>query len=71
MKWLGLLVELLLLGLGLYIYLFARGMISFGAGERAEKAARFRAENGQLLRILALALMAIMLMNVLFSLGNL
>lgn len=71
MEWLGLLVEVLLLALGVYVYLFARGVVSFGQGERAKKAAQFRQENGNLLRILALALMAIMFFNVAFSLRTL
>lgn len=71
MQSLGLIVELLLLALGVYVYLFARGMVSFGQGERAKKAEQFRKENGNVLRILALALMAIMFFNVAFSLSNL
>lgn len=71
MEWLGLIIEILLLALGIYIYLFARGAVSFGQGERVQKAEQFRKENGNLLRILALALMAIMFFNVAFSLSTL
>lgn len=71
MEWLGLIVEVLLLALGIYVYLFARGAVSFGQGERAQKAEQFRKENGNLLRILALALMAIMFFNVAFTLSAL
>lgn len=71
MEWLGLITELLLLSLAVYVYLFARGVVSLGKGKKAKQAEQFRQDNGQLLRILALALMAIMFFNVAFSLSTL
>lgn len=71
MKWAGFIIELLLLGLGVYVYLFSRGVVKMGTGASAAKAEQFRKENSTLLRLLALALMAIMFINVAFSLSAL
>lgn len=71
MKWIGLLLELLLLGVGVYVYLFSRGVVKLGKGEMGAKAEQFRKENTTWLRILALALTAIMFFNVAFSLSSL
>ena len=71
MQWLGLLVEAALLGLAIYLYLFAIGAVKIKQAGRAEKAEKFRQENRSWLRILALALMAIMFFNVALSLSAL
>lgn len=60
----GLLFEIVFLGVGVYLYLFARGMIKFSNSKTQENAARFRKSNASWLRILALALVAIMSLNV-------
>lgn len=64
MDFVGLLFEIIFLGVGVYLYLFARGKISFSNPKTRENAARFRKSNASWLRILALALVAIMSLNV-------
>lgn len=71
MKWIGLIVELLLLLVGLYLYLFAIGATRIKSPKHAAKAEAFRKDNSRWLRILALALMAIMFFNVALSLSAL
>ena len=60
----GLLLELFLLAAGLYLYLFARGRVSFGTPEQRARAEVFRADNKGWLRLLGLALAAVMAVNV-------
>jgi hypothetical protein len=62
----GLIVEILLLALGLYLYLFARGIISFGSDEAKARAEAFRKDNSTWMRLMGLALAAVMAMNVFF-----
>lgn len=71
MEWIGLAVQLLLLLIAVYLYLFALGAIKIKHPGRAAKAEAFRKENGRVVRILALALMAIMFFNVVLSMGAL
>lgn len=70
-QYIGILVELLLLAVGVYLYLFSIGVAKIKSAKQAEKAEKFRKENGSWLKILALALMAIMFFNVVLSLGTL
>lgn len=63
MEFLGILVELLLLALGVYLYLFSRGLISRKDAERQAKAEAFREQNAIWMRYLGLALAAIMGLN--------
>lgn len=65
---LGLVVELLLFALGLYLYLFARGVLSFGKAEVRARAEAFRKDNATWMRLLGLALAAIMGLNVVLHL---
>lgn len=67
----GLIVEILLFALGLYLYLFARGLLRFGSAEARARAAAFRKDNGTWMRLLGLALAAIMGLNVFFHLREL
>jgi hypothetical protein len=67
---LGFIVECLLLGLGVYLYLFARGIISIKDPERAAKAEAFRRDNAGWMRLLGLALAAVMLLNVMLHLSQ-
>jgi hypothetical protein len=62
----GFIVEILLFALGLYLYLFARGMISFGKAESKARAEAFRKDNSTWMRLMGLALAAVMAMNVFF-----
>lgn len=67
----GLIFELLLFGAGVYIYLFAIGGWKIGNPVFQKQGEAFRRENSRLLRIVALALMAIMFVNILLSLRDL
>jgi hypothetical protein len=64
MEYLGLLFEVLLFALGVYVYLFSRGFLSFGNPEFRERAEQFRQTNGWWMRIGGLALMAFMGANI-------
>ncbi len=64
MEYLGLIFEFLFLGAGVYLYLFASGKLKSRNIAVSEKSEAFRASNGGWLRILSLALMAIMIINI-------
>ncbi|MGB3545416.1 MAG: hypothetical protein WBA17_00465 [Saprospiraceae bacterium] len=64
MDYIYLLIEFLFLALGIYVYLFSRGKINFRDGPARERAEEFRRENAGWMRILGLALAAIMLVNI-------
>ena len=61
---LGLVVELLLLALGIYLYLFSLGKIRFGDEQNRERSETFRKQNAGWMRLAGLALAAVMLVNV-------
>ena len=63
----GLIAYVLLFGIGLYVYLFTRGVIKMKTAEQEQKAQAFRNENGRIMRIASLLLMAVMLINVWLS----
>ena len=67
----GLLFELLLFGAGLYIYLFSIGGMKTNNPTLQKKGEEFRRENHRTLRLVALALMAIMFVNIFLSLKEL
>jgi len=60
----GLVIQLIFLALGVYVYLFSRGLIKFGRPDIQERAAAFRADNAGWMRLLGLALAAVMLGNI-------
>ncbi|MEM6395119.1 MAG: hypothetical protein AAF741_02140 [Bacteroidota bacterium] len=62
-SWAGFIINLLLFALGVYVYLFSRGIIRFGSQEVRERSEQFRKENATWMRILGLALAAIMLVS--------
>lgn len=68
---LGLLAEFLFLATGIYLYLFAIDRLNFKSVEAKKKAEEFRSKNGGMIRILALLLVAIMLVNIVVHIGNL
>jgi len=70
-EYLGLVVELLFFGLGLYLYLLVRGFIRPGSEEQRQQLDTFRKKNGWWLRILSLALMAVMAANIYLHLMDL
>ncbi len=67
---LGLIFEILFLGLGIYIYLFVRGFVSYKDPEKKAKADDFRKENGWWLRLMAIALMAVMTINIILHIQD-
>jgi hypothetical protein len=63
MDYLGLLMELIFLVFGIYLYLFSIGRVQAGSPESREKAEAFRQRNAWWMRIGALAIIAIMVVN--------
>lgn len=71
MEYLGLFVEFLLLLAGVYLYLFAIGRLKFKEEATRQRAEQFRTQNGTWLRLAALALMAIMVVNIIAHISQL
>lgn len=64
MEYVGLLMELVFLAFGVYLYLFSAGRVSFGKDvESKKKAEAFRERNAWWMRIGGLAITAIMAVN--------
>ncbi|MCG8330199.1 MAG: hypothetical protein MI974_21045 [Chitinophagales bacterium] len=63
MEYLGLIFEFIFLGMGIYLYLFSIGKMQAGTEEARKKAEAFREKNGWL-RFAAMALTAIMAVNI-------
>ncbi|MEQ8704563.1 MAG: hypothetical protein RIC19_11615 [Phaeodactylibacter sp.] len=63
MEYLGLLMELVFLVFGVYLYLFSVGRVTAGNPEARKKAEVFRQRNAWWMRIGALAIIAIMAVN--------
>ncbi len=64
MEYLGLVIEIIFFALGVYLYLFARGFVRVKNPELQARAEDFRKDNAGWMRLLGLALAAIMLMNI-------
>lgn len=64
MEYLGLVFEVVLFALGVYVYLFSRGFVRAPDPAIQERAEAFRRSNGWWMRIAGLALMAIMGANI-------
>jgi len=64
MEYLGLLLEILFFGFGLYLYLLAIGKMQAKDPEAAERLEAFRKRNAWWMRIGGLAIMALMLVNI-------
>lgn len=64
----GLVIQLVFLAIGLYLYLFSRGLIRFGSEELRERSEYFRRDNAGWMRVLGLALAAVMLANIVIGL---
>ena len=60
MEYVGLFFEVVFFALGVYLYLFARGKDS----ETRQKMEKFREKNAGWMRLVGLALMAVMLLNI-------
>lgn len=71
MEYVGLFVEILLLIAGIYLYLFAVGRLTFKEGPTRQKAEAFRQNNSTWLRLAALALTAIMVVNIFVHISQL
>ena len=61
-------MEVIFLVIGVYIYLFAIGVIRFSDEEKQQRATAIREQNGRWLRLLGLALAAINLVNIFYHL---
>lgn len=64
MEFLGLLFEFIFLAIGVYMYLFAIGKLQSKDSALQQKAEKFRKENAGWMRIMGLALAAIMTVNI-------
>ncbi len=71
MEYLGLIFEIIFLGLGVYIYLFSIGKLTSKDPEIQKKAEAFRLKNKTWLRLSGLLLMALMSVNVYLHIVNL
>jgi len=71
MEYIGLIIEIIMLLGGVYLYLFSTGRIKSGNPQAQERGEKFRRENKSWLRILSLALVAIMLVNVVLHIRDL
>lgn len=64
MEWLGLIFEILFLAAGIYLYLFAIGKINSPDSKIQKRMDELRKGNAWWIRLAALALTAIMLVNI-------
>ena len=64
MEYLGLIFEIIFLAIGGYLYLFVIGFINQKDPKKQAKMDDFRKENGWWLRLAAIALIAIMTINI-------
>lgn len=71
MEYFGLILEIIFLALGIYIYLFSRGVIKSKTPEAEKKAAIFRDKNGRWLRIVAIMLIAVMSIEIILHIRDL
>jgi len=71
MEYLGLILEIIFLALGVYIYLFSRGVIKSKTPEGEKKAAMFRDKNGRWLRIVSILLIAVMSIEIVLHIRDL
>lgn len=71
MGYAGLVIELLFLAFGIYIYLLSRGFVKFGNAETRKRTEEFLTNNASWMRLLALALIAVMSLNVFLHLRDL
>ncbi|MBK8877781.1 MAG: hypothetical protein IPN74_04315 [Haliscomenobacter sp.] len=71
MQILGLLFEVVLFAAACYLYFFSIGALPSKSGKHPTAVETFRRENSRWLRLLSLALMAIMFVNIFISLREL
>ena len=71
MEYFGLILEFLFLALGIYIYLFVRGVFKVKDPALQAKAEEFRLNNAGWLRLLSLALIAVMTLEIILHIRDL
>lgn len=71
MEILGLIFEFIFLAFGVYIYLFAYGKIDITTHKNPEQAEAFRKKNAGWLRLLSLALIAVMSLEIFLHIRDL
>ncbi len=71
MEYVGLVLEILFLALGIYIYLFAKGFWTVSDPEKHAKAEAFRLKNAGWMRLLSIALIAIMTFEIILHIRDL
>jgi hypothetical protein len=71
MEYAGLILEFIFLGIGIYFYLFSIGKIKSKDPKAQQKAESFRKSNHRWLRLLSLALMALMSLNIIVHIQSL
>ena len=71
MEYIGLLLEFIFLAFGVCVYLFAKGWFTPKDVLKAKNANEFRKNNGRWMRIVGLALAAIMTVNIIIHLQQL
>ncbi len=70
MEYLGLILEFIFLGIGIYFYLFSIGKINSKNPEAQKKADAFRQGNQRWLRLLSLALIALMSVEIILHIQS-
>lgn len=71
MEYAGLILEFIFLGIGIYFYLFSIGKIKSKDPKAQKKAESFRRSNYRWLRILSLALIALMSLEIILHVQSL
>lgn len=71
MEYIGLILEIVFLLFGVYVYLFAIGKTKAKDAASQQRAEAFRKSNGWWLRLASLALVAIMLINIIVHIQQL
>lgn len=71
MDFLGLIFELIFLGIGIFLYLYSRGKVKVTTHTSDSDAEEFLKKNGSWIRILSLLLMAIMSLEIILHLRDL
>lgn len=70
MKFLALLLEIMILSFGIYIYLFSTGRLTVKDEEKNKKAEEFRKENGSWMKWMSLLLIAVMTFEVILNIKS-
>lgn len=71
MEYLGLLFEFIFFFIGLYVYMISRGMVKVEDESLTKQFAALKEKHGRLLRVLSLALCAVMFLNIILHINEL